>query len=208
MNLLTVIRRLTDVYNKNPNSNIGKALLLLTEQMNRIEAEAEKVELWRSIDNAEGTTLDYIGLERGQARGQASDTVMRALIKTRIAQNNSDGTVPFLKNFISLLLKIPLSQIVITSLADTGKSATLHVNVPGNSIAPTGLSLKQLGQILNAVAASGVKIETLAAGTFSFSDSYTESNYNHPHGFSDDEMTVGGTLGQVYDPAIDIVLPI
>lgn len=208
MNLITVIRKLTDVYAKNPNSYVGRTLLLLTEQLNQIEAEANKVEQWRNIDIAEGTTLDEVGAERGQSRGQVTDEVMRALIKTKIAQNNSDGTVPFIINFISLLLKIPTSEVIITSLAEVGKSATLHVNVPADSVVPTGLSLRQFGQLLNAVAASGVRVEALFEGTFAFSDDYNESQFDDEKGFADDAQTIGGTLGAVYDPTDDISLPI
>lgn len=208
MNLITVIRKLTDVYAKNPNSYIGRTLLLLTEQLDQIEAEANKVEQWRNIDIAEGTTLDEFGAERGQSRGQATDEVMRALVKTKIAQNNSDGTVPFLISFISLLLKIHPSEVIITSLAKDGKSATLHVNVPADSVVPTGLSLRQFGQLLNVVAASGVRVEALFEGTFAFSDDYNESQFDDEKGFADDAQTIGGTMGHIYDPTEDINLPI
>ena len=208
MNAITVIRKLTDVYAKNPNSYIGRTLLILTEQLDQIEQQGIKVEQWRNIDVAEGTTLDEFGAERGQSRGQVNDEVMRALVKTKIAQNNSDGTVPFLISFITLLLKIPASEVIITSLADVGKSATLHVNVPADSVVPTGLSLKQFGQLLNVIAASGVRVEALFEGTFSFSDDYNESQFDDEKGFADDAQTIGGTLGAVYDPTDDISLPI
>lgn len=208
MNVITLIRKLTDVYNKNPNSYIGKTLQILNEQLTRIEIEANKVEQWRNIDVAEGTTLDSIGIARGQARGRVSDEVLRSLIKTKIAQNSSDGTIPFLVSFISLLLKVPPSEVIITNLDSVGKSATLHVNVPADCIIPTGLSLKQFGQLLNAVAASGIKVEALFEGTFQFSEDYNESQFDNATGFADDAQTIGGTMGYVYDPLEEFDLPI
>lgn len=88
------------------------------------------------------------------------------------------------------------------------KSATIHVNVPTDAIGKTGLSLMQFGQLVNSITAAGVGAEVLFEGTFSFSDSVEESNYNDEHGFSDIGQTIGGTLGYTYDPSDNKPLPI
>lgn len=208
MNQLELVRKLSDFFNKNPNSNIGKILLILSEQLEKIRTEAEKVERWRNIDDAEGTTLDLMGAPIGQYRGQANDEIMRALIKTKIAQNNSDGTIPYLIEFLSLLLKIPVSEVVITGLWKEGRSATIHVSVPADSINATGLSLRQFGQLVNAIVTGGILAEVLFEGTFAFSDDYYESQFDNEKGFADDAQTIGGTMGYVYDPTDDVELPI
>lgn len=411
MNQIELIRKLTDVFNKNPNSKIGKFLQIVSEQLTQVQTEAERIERWRDIDQAEGTTLDEIGAPKGQQRGKANDEVMRALIKTRIAQNNSDGTIDTLVQFLSTLLKLPASEIGITSMWEEGfhlaplnldfkgkvsgstvenphvskgmsnnslaipsvftserdtsayanistlngishtlptatngaiaqqlfsfnliaaterkygripgvtvaekvawlkanverlsaswygfgssvggnkatlsswlstawsgstshalasvnplkintaisridatgflhylansdpsngtipsvintdyinlemtfkkdadilgvanrKYANIHVNVPAGAINATGLTLKQFGQLVNVVAASGIKAHVLFEGTFSFSSDYYESEFDDNAGFANDAQTIGGTMGYIYDPAIDVELPI
>lgn len=208
MKQLELLRKLTDVFAKNPNSYMGKFYLIVSEQLTKLTNEAEKVENWRDVDQAEGTTLDAIGASRGQQRGRASDEVMRALIKTKIAQNNSDGTIEMLIEFLSLALKIPKSQVIITSLWTEGTHATIHVNVPAAAINKTGLSLAQFGQLINVIVASGIRAEVLFEGTFAFSDDYNESQFDNNTGFADDAQTIGGTMGYVYDPSEDVELPI
>lgn len=208
MNQIELIRKLTDVFNKNPNSKLGKFLLIVSEQLTAIENAAIKVEKWRDIDQAEGTTLDAIGTPKGQQRGQANDEIMRALIKTRIAQNNSDGVIETIVTFLSMLLKVPASDVIITGLWSEGRSANIHVNVPAGAINATGLSLVQFGRLVNVVAASGIKAHVLFEGTFSFSSDYYESEFDENAGFADDAQTIGGTFGYVYDPVDDVEFPI
>lgn len=208
MNQLELIRKLTDVFNKNPNSKISKFLLIVSEQIEKVQNEAVRIENWRDIDQAEGTTLDAIGAPRGQQRGKATDELMRALIKTRIAQNNSNGVIETIIQFLSMLLKIPRSEVVITGLWSEGKSANIHVNVPAGAINATGLSFVQFGRLVNVIAASGIKAHVLLEGTFSFSMDYYESEFDDNAGFADDAQTIGGTFGYIYDPLDDVELPI
>lgn len=65
-----MLRRLTDVYNKDPNSNIGRLIGILHEQMVQVNQTLHRIEDWRSIDKAEGVVLDRIGQNVVQPRGR------------------------------------------------------------------------------------------------------------------------------------------
>lgn len=162
---------------------------------------------WRDIDQAEGHVLDRIGSNVNQQRGQLPDEVYRVLIKSKIKRSLSDGSINTLIDFLSFILQINTREVNINELWESGKPAALHINVPGGAINQTGLSLKQFGRLINLVVAAGVRAEVLFAGTFSFSSDYRESEMS-PHGFADDDLTTGGTLGYIYDPSEDIDLPI
>ncbi len=61
-----VLRRLTDVFSKNPNSNIGKLLTIMADQIRELTETQNRIRDWRDIDQAQGTTLDRIGQNVGQ----------------------------------------------------------------------------------------------------------------------------------------------
>ena len=54
---------------------MGKLLGIVAGELQEARETIEKVDLWRDIDKAEGATLDRIGLNVQQLRGQATDPV-------------------------------------------------------------------------------------------------------------------------------------
>lgn len=121
---------------------------------------------------------------------------------------NQNKVIVYVASVDKLQLTYGTSKMEFAPRSTDYKPATIHVNVPTDAIGKTGLSLMQFGQLVNSITAAGVGAEVLFEGTFSFSDSMQESNYNDEHGFSDIGQTVGGTLGYTYDPSDNKPLPI
>jgi hypothetical protein len=111
------IRKLTDVFTKKDDSNVAKLVSLLSEQIDLLNDDFTKIEEWKSIDLAEGKTLDLIGENYGQSRGQATDEIMRVLIKARIARNSSDGTFDSIIHALAKSINADPSKIKIRGLA-------------------------------------------------------------------------------------------
>ena len=85
--LIDVLHRmldmLTSAYNREENGNIGKLFRLYSECVEDADQALETVRKWRDVDQAEGTTLDRIGLTLGVPRGASDDAYYRLRIKIR-----------------------------------------------------------------------------------------------------------------------------
>lgn len=202
------INRLSDNYNKDPGGNVHKLMQLTTKAIQENEDGYFAIMNWRDVDQAEGKVLDRIGGNLEQDRGQLPDETYRVLIKAKAKRSLSDGSIDTLIDFLSFILQIPTTEVLIKELWPEGKHAALHVNVPAGAINKTGLSFAQFGRLINMVVVAGVRAEALFEGTFSFSSDYYNSEVDDEKGFADDAQTIGGTFGYIYDPVEDIELPI
>ena len=199
-----MLLRLTDAYLKNPDSNLGKTLALAAEQIDGLRESVEKIGTWRDIDEAEGATLDAIGYNVQQWRGQATDPVYRILVKSKIARNLSDGSINTIIEVLAITLDTEPENIVISELWET-EPAAIQVDVPTVLLNEVGFSFAQFGRLVNRIVAAGVRANVLLQGTFQFSDTLT---IDAEAGFSDTDQLTGGYFGAVYDPAGDPDLPI
>ncbi len=202
--LQKMLRRITDNYSKDPDSNVGKLLNIAATEIEDLEETANKIRLWRDIDEAEGETLDRIGYNVQQWRGQASDPVYRILIKSKIARNLSDGSINTIIEVLAITLDTEEENIIVQELWET-ESAAIQVDVPTALLNEVGFSFTQFGRLVNRIVAAGVRANVLLQGTFEFSETLESDN---EAGFSDTNQEVGGYLGAVYDPADDPDLPI
>lgn len=207
-----MFRKLTDAYTKNENSNVGKVLLILSEQIDDLNGTLTTVENYRDLNSATGTTLDLIGQAVGQPRGKATDEVYRILIRARIARNASDGTTDKIILALSLALNTDPSNIKINELSDGGvyEPATIGlVNLPLEALLNAGMTASQFGILMQRVAAAGVRVASVdLTGTFQLSDSANSSIIDVERGLSDLEQTTGGTLSGSFSPEDDVELPI
>jgi len=201
-------KRLTDNFNKHPNSNASKLLSIAAKHIQENIDLLNKIAEWRDVDKAEGVALDRHGRNVGQERGQASDEVFRILIKSKVLRNFSNGSIDTIIEFLAFILQIEPSKVKVRELWGEGTHAAIHVDVPAGEIAKTGLSLNQFGRLVNAVTAAGVRAEVLFAGTFAFSSNYTQEEIDPATGFASLDGRQGGTLGYTYDPEHDVELPI
>jgi hypothetical protein len=210
MNQLTLLRKLTDVFTKNPESNIGKLFLIISEQFTNLEESATKVENWRDINQAEGETLDLIGVARGQQRGKVTDEIMRVLIKARIARNNSDGTIDNIINALALSLDTAPSTIRLKTLWAEGQPAALMIDgLPLEALNKAGMTVAEFGAITQGITASGIQITSIdLSGTFALSSTNNVLETSVAFGLAPLDQSTGGTLGASYDPSQGTDLPI
>lgn len=61
MDFRQLLKKLTDNYVKSPASNIGKLFRIFYDEVQEIKQTFEKIERYRDIDEALGSTLDRIG---------------------------------------------------------------------------------------------------------------------------------------------------
>lgn len=207
-----LIRKLTDVFTKNPDSNIGKLLRIVSEPINDLKEGFEKIEQWRDIDEAKGTTLDLIGGNVGQKRGAASDDVYRIMIKSKIARNLSKGDVNTIIRVIALAVGASYSDIKITQKfhdpLDPEPAAISLMRLPLERLASSGIELNQFVQIISKTVAAGVSVQSIELqGTFEFGG--LPESYDSAAGFGDiNDESIGGGLGAVYQAGTNTDLPI
>ncbi|MCU6794154.1 hypothetical protein OB236_18785 [Paenibacillus sp. WQ 127069] len=212
LNVRDMLRLLTDNYNKSPQSNIGKLLSIINDQLNDLLQTLDTMEKWRDIDLAEGTTLDGIGQNVAQPRGAASDQVYRILIKTKIARNLSRGDINTVIRVIALAVKAEYSEIEIqekyTETLEPEPAAISLLRLPLSRISDSEIDLRQFARIIQRTVAAGVRVDAVELqGTFSLA-SGDELELDMAVGFADIDQTTGGTLGAVFTPSVETELPI
>jgi hypothetical protein len=212
LNVLDMLRRLTDNYDKDPQSNIGKLMSILNIQLNDLLQTLDTMEKWRDIDLAQGSTLDGIGQNVAQPRGAASDQVYRILIKSKIARNLSRGDINTVIRVIALAVNAQHSEIEIhekfTDPLEPEPAAISLLRLPLSRISDSEIDLRQFARIIQKTVAAGVRVDAVELqGTFSFS-SVSDVELDSAAGFADIDQLTGGTLGAVFTPALETDLPI
>ena len=113
--LIDVLHRMLDVltsaYNREENGNIGKLFRLYSECVEDADQALETVRKWRDVDQAEGTTLDRIGLTLGVPRGASDDAYYRLRIKIKMSSQLSGGTADTIISVVAVLLGIDLTAV-------------------------------------------------------------------------------------------------
>ncbi|MBW7452431.1 hypothetical protein ACFOLF_12180 [Paenibacillus sepulcri] len=206
-----MIKRLSDVFQKSPTSNIGKLIGIVTNEMQRLDDTLQIMGEWRDIDQAEGTTLDRIGSNVVQPRGVATDEIYRVLIKSKIARNLSKGDINTIIQVIAVAVNAPYSEIEIREKyndpVDPEPAALSLMRLPLDRVNASGISLDQFARIIQRTVAAGVRVDAVElSGTFAFGaiDDAPDPN----SGFADVAQTTGGRLGAVIQPGDDTDLPI
>lgn len=208
-----LVEKLTDNYNKDPDSNISKLLGIVEAEHDELLETLQVVEAWQDLDKALGRALDRIGFDVQQFRGMATDEVYRVLIKSRIARNNSDGSINTIIRVLSMALDIDPSEIGIAETYndpyDPEPAALSVIRAPLGSLLKTGMSGPQLGAMIAKTAAGGVGVKSVELyGTFQFSSIANVLETDPEKGFANLEMTTGGTLGMAYNPGTDVEFPL
>jgi hypothetical protein len=207
-----MLHKLTDVYSKNPQSNIGKLMSILNGQLNDLDETLETMQLWRDIDLARGTTLDRIGQNIVQPRGASSDEVYRVLIKSKIARNLSRGDINTLIRVIAISVNADYSEIEIyekhADPTDPEPAAISLLRLPFGRISTAEIDVRQFTRIMQKTIPAGVRVDAVELqGTFSLAGG-DQPEMDTETGFADIDQTTGGMLGAVFTPAEEIDLPI
>lgn len=207
-----MIDRMPGLYADDPDSNLAKLLSLDADEIDDLVATAARTLSWRSISLAEGETLNQIGENAQQLRGQSSDPVYRILIRSKIARNLSDGTVERIIRVLSAALDTDATEVLVNPLWDesTPESASVFISVPSAALNAAGFSLSRFGKLCGLTVAAGIKADVMFRGTFELSSS--SNSVDSSAGFNElvegEPGDIGGYLGAVYDPAHEPELPL
>lgn len=101
---MKLVKRLTDNYKKNPESNIGKLLSIIDFELDRLKETYKLIDSYRAIDNATGATLDNIGKNVLQERGGMDDVTYRLFLKIKIRSNLSGGQIKTINDIMTTVL--------------------------------------------------------------------------------------------------------
>ncbi|QOS97888.1 hypothetical protein JNUCC42_15215 [Brevibacterium sp. JNUCC-42] len=115
-NIKDFLVRLTDNYEKDPDSNIGKVIRLFQEQIQQLDQSYDLIADNRAKDQAAGKWLDTLGKEVGQPRGKAADEEYRMLIKSKRAKNRSRGEINTIIQVLADSLQVPVSDVKVEEL--------------------------------------------------------------------------------------------
>lgn len=202
-----LVKRLPDTYNKTRGSRITRLFRVVGAEFAEIRRSLITTERMRDIDQATGATLDGIGRNVHQLRGQLNDRAYRTLIKAKIARHLSPGDVNSIKQVVSTMLDIPMSEVGVRQLwrADPPEPAAVEVSAPIHALAQFELSPTQFATIMQHIVAAGVRVTSLLGGTFELSEQLEQ---DEERGLADDDMTFGGTLGEYYDIGDETELPL
>lgn len=208
----SVVSRLSDYFDKRPESNISKLLKIFSEELQQLHTTIERVGEWRDIDKAEGAALDDIGTNIKQPRGVATDDVYRILLKSKIARNLSDGSINTIIRVLAIALSCDYNEIKIIEKWDDPlepeEAAIKVMELPLQKLNETGLDPINFARLVQKTVIGGVKVDVIElTGTFEFGDETNAIDFEKGFGDVNDE-SIGGFLGAVWTPSTDKELPI
>ncbi|MCR8844203.1 DUF2612 domain-containing protein [Paenibacillus sp. SC116] len=206
-----VMSLLPDVIAKD-GSRFGALVEVWLKQMNDIAETVRVMSEWKSIDKAEGSTLDEIGGNVGQPRGQATDEVYRMLLRSKLARMNANGSLDSVIQVLALALQAEPHEFRLSEQHSDPvqpEPAAVHVSsVPYEKLNSAGLSPVQFITLVERLVAAGVRVSQVElTGTFALA-SLADRLEVSEHGLADEAMTQGGSLGDLYVPGDDYKLPI
>lgn len=154
---------LPTVLAKSKNSNIAKIFKIFDTHFSQLKETLRKTEEWQSINHAKGKTLDLLGDNVNQHRGQLNDDLYRIFVRGRIARNMADGSINKIIQALSVSLNCPPSAINIENyvLDDEGKrepAAIRIVSLPRDALSGLQLTPEQFMQLTGEVVAAGVSV--------------------------------------------------
>jgi len=200
-------RRLPSTYSRLTNSSLFRLFRIIGAEFAQVREALTSTERYRDVDQATGKTLDLLGANVAQSRGQVSDNTYRGLIKAKIARNLSPGDIDSIKRIVSVMLSVPVSEVSVTPFwrRVEQEPAAVEIAAPLYALAQYQLTPDKWVEIMRLIVAAGVRVSALLSGTFQFSSLSDQSQYDPEKGFANPEQTTGGRLGAYYDaPSPDL----
>lgn len=99
-----LIAEVADHWNKRDDTVFYQLLDIYNEHLNKISDEADKVDRWRMLKEAKGTTLDLLGQDRKAYRISDDDDTYRFIIFIHILFSHAQGTIPSMTKIMSTAL--------------------------------------------------------------------------------------------------------
>ena len=136
-----LIAQLADHWNKRQDTVLYKLLDVYNQELEKVSDEAQKVEKWRSLKEAKGTTLDLLGQDRKAYRISNDDDTYRFIIFVHILMSHAQGTIPSMVHIMSTALNAEPEKFKVykTGLRHVGMKIpwdyvqTLHGQSAGRS---------------------------------------------------------------------------
>lgn len=201
-----MVSMLPDAYVKDKTSNNYKLFEVFASEFQKLYQTQLKVRQFKSVDEANGKTLDFIGANYNVSRGTMNDELYRPMVKAAIARMWCDGTFNSVLELLALTLNTDVKNV---SLAEDyeragGSSAMVTIaSTPTDALNAVGMTVNEYGQIVQNILPIGIGL-TLTAfeGTFSYATkNYASGTYtpelSETEGFANDNQTIGGTLSGV-----------
>jgi hypothetical protein len=190
--LKDLLKRLPHNYKATTNSQIAKLFGVIATELAELKEAKNDITHSRSIDQAIGQTLDNLGHNVQQGRGQREDKTFRFFIKARIAINRSSGSISDIISIIANLLNIETEEIKVKERLD-GEMASIYLSLPLKAINKIGLKRDEFLIVLNQILAAGVRPYTRLRGSFTLGDTADSSSTDQ--GFGDVNSNRGGYFG-------------
>lgn len=144
-------------------SNNWKISKFFTDGLEQTQNVLEKIDKYRSVDNAEGKSLDNLGNKYGVKRGFADDAFFRMMIKAKIANRKGDTTVNGILRTMRNALGIDIKGVEIGPVYYQGKQEPMSLrlsNVP-LTFARTGFEQEFMLQQIESIIAAGIRLQDL-----------------------------------------------
>lgn len=101
---MKLIKRFTDNYRKDDDSNISKLLSIFNFELDRINDAFRTIDDYRHISNATGVTLDNIGKNVLLERDGMDDVTYRLFLRLKIKMNLSGGQIKTINEIMNAIL--------------------------------------------------------------------------------------------------------
>lgn len=185
-------KNLPDSYAKHKESNNYKILEIERLENEKSRATLKEIDDILDLHNAKGKTLDYYGERVGQARNGATDEKYVYLIRTKAAQNLSNGSIPSIRKTLCAIFDCDPSEVVIMNSENA--CAVKVSKLPLIVITKAGFSIEQATQIVESLMPVGVAVETfMIRGTYVFGE--TDGYVGADKGFAEYDGGAGGQFG-------------
>lgn len=99
-----LIAEVADHWNKRDDTVFYQLLDIYNEHLTKISDEAQKIDRWRMLKEAKGTTLELLGQDRKAYRISDDDDTYRFIIFIHILMSHAQGTIPSMVKIMSTAL--------------------------------------------------------------------------------------------------------
>lgn len=100
-----LLAEISDYWDKQPDSNLYKLMDAFNQPLESISDNANKVERWRALSDAKGTTLNLFGSDIATYRPSKDDGNYRFIIHLMELLSRAQGTIPSIYKIASNALK-------------------------------------------------------------------------------------------------------
>lgn len=202
MKITDYVNSLPDSYQKTPDSNNYKLLLLEQLPVKSFRDDISAVHDTLDILKCTGKTLDLYGLMYNQPRGSMTDEQYRYIVLQKATRLMTGCDHTSIITALAVILGVPVESF---SIVETDQSFVVEVkDLPFSVLQEAGITASQAFQMISSMLPSGVRLSdnTSFDGTFEFAELANE--YDKEKGFGSVDQTIGGYFGMLTTDNIEI----